>query len=68
MEKSGNFEIQNEWQPSLDDLDLFYDKVNFGNIGFYIEKGENNGYFGNYCSLRPESWQMQTTNEVNKGV
>ena len=23
----------------------------------------NNGYFGNYCSLRPESWQKQTTNE-----
>ena len=27
-------------------------------------KSENNGYFGNYCSLRPESWQKQTTNEV----
>ena len=24
--------------------------------------------FGNYCSLRPETLQMQTTNEVNKGV
>ena len=22
--------------------------------------------FGNYCSLRPETWQMQTTYEVNK--
>ena len=24
--------------------------------------------FGNYCSLRPETLQMQTTCEVNKGV
>ena len=23
---------------------------------------------GNYCSLRPETLQMQTTYEVNKGV
>ena len=23
--------------------------------------------FGNYCSLRPEALQMQTTYEVNKG-
>ena len=23
--------------------------------------------FGNYCSLRPETLQMQTTNGVNKG-
>ena len=24
--------------------------------------------FGNYCSLSPETWQIQTTYEVNKGV
>ena len=24
--------------------------------------------FGNYCILRPETLQMQTTYEVNKGV
>ena len=24
--------------------------------------------FGTYCSLRPETLQMQTTYEVNKGV
>ena len=24
--------------------------------------------FGNYCSLRPETLQMQTNYEVNKGV
>ena len=36
-------------------------------ILFYVGKSENNGYiFGNYCSLRPETWQMQTANEVNK--
>ena len=39
----------------LDDLDLFYGKVNFGKIGFYLGKGRNNGYFGNYCSLIYES-------------
>ena len=26
-------------------------------------KGESNGYFGNHCSLRPESCYMQTTDE-----
>ena len=30
-------------------------------------KGENNGYFGNCCRLRPESCLMQTTNGVNEG-
>ena len=25
-----------------------------GNIGLYVGKSENNGYFGIYCSLRPE--------------
>ena len=34
----------------------------------YMEKREDNGYFENYCSLRPETWQMETTYEVNKGV
>ena len=24
--------------------------------------------FGNHCSLRPETLQMQTTHEVNKGL
>ena len=28
---------------SCDDLDLFYGKVNFGNIGFYM--GKNYGFF-----------------------
>ena len=51
----------------LDDLGLFYSKVNFGNFGFYLGKSETNGFFLNCCSLRPETWQMQTTNEVNKG-
>ena len=33
------------------DLDLFYGKVKFCNIGFYIEKCNSDGFFGNYCSL-----------------
>ena len=41
---------------SLNDLDLFYSKVKFGNIGFYIGKSENYGFIENYCSLRPEKW------------
>ena len=36
-----------------DDLDLFYSNVNFGNIGFYMGKSENHGFFDSYCSLRP---------------
>ena len=37
--------------------------------GFMIwEKSESNECFGNYCSLRPETWQIQTTNEVSKGM
>ena len=52
----------------MDDLDLFYGKVKFGNIGFYIGKSENYGFFENYCSLRPEKWYMQTTNGVDEGM
>ena len=32
------------------DLDLFYGKVKFGNLGFSIGKSENSGFFRNYCS------------------
>ena len=53
---------------SNDYLDQFYGKVSFGNIGVYIGKSENNGYFVNYCSLRPESWQKQTSNEEPKVI
>ena len=35
------------------DLDLFYGKVKFGNIGFSIGKSENSGFFRNYCSQLP---------------
>ena len=38
------------------DLDLFYDKVNFGNLGFSIGKSENSGSFRNYCRKWPENW------------
>ena len=44
-------------------VDQFYGKVSFGNIGLYMGKTENNGYFGNYCNLRPVSRQKQTPNE-----
>ena len=30
------------------DLDLFYGKVKFGNLGFSIGKSENSGFFRNY--------------------
>ena len=47
--------------------DLFYGKVNFGNWLFH-GKNVKMKCFGNYCSLRPETWQMQTTYEVSKGI
>ena len=37
-------------------------------LAFTWGKSETNGYFGNFCSLIHETWQMQTTNEVNKGM
>ena len=33
------------------DLDLFYGKVKFCNLGFYMGTCENDGFFGNYCIL-----------------
>ena len=44
-----------KWWP-LSDLDLFYGKVKFGNLGFSIGKSENSGFFRNHWSLWPESW------------
>ena len=41
-----------KWWPSSD-LDLFYGKVKFGNLGFSIGKSENSGFFWNYCSQWP---------------
>ena len=38
----------------MEDLDLFYDKVKFGNLGFDMVKSEHNDYFIYYCSPRPE--------------
>ena len=35
----------------LVDLDLFYGKLNFGYIGFSIEKSENIEFFRKFCSL-----------------
>ena len=33
------------------DLDIFYGKVRYGNLGFFIGKSGNSGFFKNYCSL-----------------
>ena len=33
------------------DLDLFFSKVKFCNFGYYIEKCDCVGFFGNYYSL-----------------
>ena len=43
-----------KWWP-WSDLDLFYGKFKFGNLGFSIGKSENSGFFRNYWSLWPES-------------
>ena len=43
-----------KWWP-WSDLDLFYSKVQFGNLGFSIGKSENSGFFRKYCSQWPES-------------
>ena len=44
-----------KWWPSSD-LDLFYGKVKFDNLGFSIGKSENSGYFRKYCSQWSENW------------
>ena len=36
---------------TLSDLDLFYGKVKFGNLGFSMGKSENSGFFRKYCRL-----------------
>ena len=43
---SGTQAIQSlyKWLPWVD-LDLFYGKVKFGNLGFSIGKSENSGFF-----------------------
>ena len=33
------------------DLDLFYGKVKFCNLGFYMGKCDNDGFFGHNCIL-----------------
>ena len=37
--------------PGFNNLDPFFGKVKFGNLGFSIGKSENSGFFKNYCSL-----------------
>ena len=44
FESIPHFQISLPWS----DLDLFYGKVKFGNLGFSIGKSENSGFFRNY--------------------
>ena len=48
-------------------LTYFMASLNFGNWHL-SEKKYKQWIFRNYCSLRHETWQMQTTNEVNKSM
>ena len=43
------------------DLDTFYVKVKFGDIGFCLGKNENYFFFGNCCSLRSQSCLKHST-------
>ena len=56
-----------KWWPWVD-LDLFYIKVKFAILGFSKDKGENIGFFRNYCRQWPQNWQMQTTNWVSEDM
>ena len=43
----------------------------YGNLKFpltYKAKSGKLQFFENYCSLRPEKWQMQTANGVDEGM
>ena len=53
-----------KWWP-WSDLDLFYCKVQFGNLGFSIGKWENSGYFRNYCSLI-QAWVLWQLLSIHK--
>ena len=46
------------------DLDPFYAKVKFGQIGFSMGKSENYLFFGNYCSLGSQSCLKHSTKWV----
>ena len=46
------------------DLDTFYAKVKFGDIGFCMGKSENY-FFLNYCSVRSQSCLKHST-QVNE--
>ena len=48
------------------DLDLFYDKVKFGYIGFCMGRSENYLFFGDYCSLRSQSCSKHSAKWVNE--
>ena len=50
------------------DLDPFYAKVKFGDIGFCMGKSENYLFFRNYYSLRSQSCLKHSANEFMKLV
>ena len=49
-----------KFRPCVD-LDLFFVKVKFCNLGFYVEKCDGDGFFGNFCSLCPGNWFIYLT-------
>ena len=48
------------------DLDTFYAKVKFGDIGFCMGRSENYLFFGNFCSLWSQSCLKHSTQWVNE--
>ena len=50
------------------DLDVFFGKVKFCNIGFDIEKWYSDEFFGNYYSLWPWNWLIYLTKGVNESI
>ena len=48
------------------DLDPFYAKVKFDDIGFCMGKRENYLFFGNYCSLGTQSCLKHLAKCVNE--
>ena len=43
------------------DLELIYDMVNFGTLGFYMGKRLYSGFLRNYLSLRYNTWYIWST-------
>ena len=48
------------------DLNLFYGKVKFGDLGFSMGKSENSGFFRKYCTSDLKVGRCRQLNEVMK--